>query len=61
VAVVAHRVFAFWIPIVPGCVFAFSLPRAAALARLPDPDASELTLPFDDHTAPARLASGERG
>jgi uncharacterized membrane protein YbhN (UPF0104 family) len=32
-AVVAHRVFAFWIPILPGCIFAFALPREAALAR----------------------------
>ena len=61
VAVVAHRVFAFWIPIVPGCIFAFSLPHAAALARSPDPEVGESTLPFDDHAAPARLASGERG
>ena len=26
-AVVAHRVFAFWIPVVPGVVLAMTLPR----------------------------------
>ncbi|HEX6659808.1 MAG TPA: lysylphosphatidylglycerol synthase domain-containing protein, partial [Ilumatobacter sp.] len=61
VAVVAHRVFAFWIPIVPGCMFAFSLPRAATLARLPDPDVGQTTLAFGDRAQSARLASGERG
>lgn len=32
-AVVAHRLFAFWLPVVPGAVLAVTLPR-----RLPDPD-----------------------
>ncbi len=27
VAIVAHRVFAFWLPVVPGSVFALTLPR----------------------------------
>jgi hypothetical protein len=27
VAVIAHRVFAFWIPLVPGLIFAVLLPR----------------------------------
>jgi uncharacterized membrane protein YbhN (UPF0104 family) len=35
-AVVAHRVFAFWIPILPGCIFAFALPREEVLARAVD-------------------------
>ena len=41
---IAHRVFAFWIPLVPGLVFAALLPRtgnaleaAAATAAAPDP------------------------
>ena len=37
VAVVAHRVFAFWIPILPGCIFAFGLAREETLVRPPAP------------------------
>jgi uncharacterized membrane protein YbhN (UPF0104 family) len=32
-AVVAHRVFAFWLPILPGCLFAFTLLRGDTLDR----------------------------
>jgi uncharacterized membrane protein YbhN (UPF0104 family) len=31
--VVAHRVFAFWLPIVPGALFAFTMPRSSALEQ----------------------------
>jgi uncharacterized membrane protein YbhN (UPF0104 family) len=41
VAVIAHRVFAFWIPLVPGLVLAILLPRTgnqlAAAAEAPEP------------------------
>ena len=42
VGVIAHRVFAFWIPLVPGLVFAVLLPRtgnalAAAAIAAPAP------------------------
>ena len=43
VSVVAHRVFAFWIPLVPGLVFAVLLPRtgnALRTAATPEPAAS---------------------
>jgi len=47
-AVVAHRVFAFWIPILPGCIFAFALPHESALAREPvDDDADENVVEID--------------
>jgi uncharacterized membrane protein YbhN (UPF0104 family) len=38
VSVVAHRVFAFWLPVIPGSVFALLLPRSgrelAALSHI---------------------------
>jgi len=34
-AVVAHRVFAFWLPILPGCVYAFALASGDRLAGHP--------------------------
>jgi uncharacterized membrane protein YbhN (UPF0104 family) len=48
VAVVAHRVFAFWIPLVPGLVFAALLPRtgnALAAAGSRGPAASSPVVP----------------
>jgi uncharacterized membrane protein YbhN (UPF0104 family) len=40
VSVVAYRVFAFWLPVIPGTVSAFLLPRTGrALATLPPPPA----------------------
>ena len=45
---VAHRVFAFWIPILPGCIFAFRLPREETW-QLPDASRSK-------HAVSGRLA-----
>ena len=48
VAVIAHRVFAFWIPLVPGLVFAALLPRtgnALAAAATPQPAAAAPVTP----------------
>jgi uncharacterized membrane protein YbhN (UPF0104 family) len=61
VAVVAHRVFAFWIPILPGCIFAFSLPRSPVLARAPDLDDGESAQSPGDRAASRRLAPGTGG
>lgn len=54
VAVVAHRVFAFWIPIVPGCLLAFALPRSPVLAHAPDADRTA-------GQRPGHLSPGARG
>ena len=48
VAVVAHRVFAFWLPVIPGAILAVLLPRAGrSLSTL----AAETTVPSDRRPA----------
>jgi uncharacterized membrane protein YbhN (UPF0104 family) len=65
-AVVAHRVFAFWIPILPGCIFAFALPREETLsnrsgAQVPDVRASARVQALGDRAASGRLTPGGPG
>jgi uncharacterized membrane protein YbhN (UPF0104 family) len=65
-AVVVHRVFAFWIPILPGCVFAFALPREETLsdrsgARVPNRGSSETVPPLGNRAATGRLTPGGPG
>jgi hypothetical protein len=53
VAVIAHRVFAFWIPLVPGLVFAVLLPRTghalAEAATASGPQAASPVTPRPSH------------
>jgi uncharacterized membrane protein YbhN (UPF0104 family) len=65
-AVVAHRVFAFWIPILPGCIFAFALPHEETLnnrsgARVPDHHSSARVQPLGNRAASGRLTPGGPG
>ena len=56
-AVIAHRVFAFWIPVIPGLVLAALLPRtghaleAAAAAPAPSDPTVPATAPHHPPTA----------
>jgi uncharacterized membrane protein YbhN (UPF0104 family) len=62
--ILTHRVFAFWLPVIPGSVFALSLPRIGrSLGRLPriDPlapiDEGHLPAPTDGiDVLPARVS-----